>query len=152
MGEEERWVGEEERHCDWILERRGSEKLHCKLNQILNQFTEMLPVHHLPEDSDFFAGMGGIREVVLGRLRAGLHESREAYWEEGGGGGQGGERGESVGQGGERGESVGQGGERGESVGQGGERGGGLERHDGERWGWLGREGGVELEAIKCGK
>ena len=80
--------------------RRGSEKLHCKLNQILNQFTEMLPVHHLPEGGDFFAGMRGIREVVLGRLRAGLHESREAYWEEGGGGRQGGERGESVGQGG----------------------------------------------------
>ena len=71
---------------------------------------------HLPEGGDFFASVRGISEVVLGRLRTGLHESREAYWEERGGRGQGVEGGE------------------------GGESGGGLERNGGERGGGLGRE------------
>ena len=77
---------------------------------------DMLPVYHLPEGGDFFAGVRGISEVVLGRLRAGLHESRETYWEERRGGGQGGKGG------------------------QGGESEGGLGRNGGERGGGLGSE------------
>ena len=70
-------------------------------------------MYHLPEGGDLFAGVRGISEVVFGRLRAGLHDSRETYWEERGGGGQGGE---------------------------GRESGGGLGRNGGERGGGLGRK------------
>lgn len=96
------------------MKRRGtvteswSEEQHCKLNKSIFNLWIGLPVYHLPEGGDFFAGVRGISEVVLGRLRAGLHESRETYWEERRGGGQGGESGGGLGRnGGERGGGLG---------------------------------------------